>query len=180
MRKKLLASLIIASSLTIAGCAGGGGYSYNLAPPEQLTAPMPAQGNSGEYMSPYTSDGVLAEWVNNSVNAEMGSAIGGMAGAYAGQKLAENVPFIGGWLGQAAGESLGREVALEAAGGEEVIRDTSDVSFNSLQELAVWMYVNHSSHPHYQDALDSAMSVYPELKQIYSSALYTASAQAGY
>ena len=103
-----------------------------------------------------------------------------MAGAYAGQKLAENIPFIGGWLGQAAGESLGREVALEAAGGEEVLRDTSDISFNSLQELAVWMYVNHSSHPHYQDALDSAMAVYPELKTVYSQALYTASAQAGY
>ncbi len=31
--------------------------------------------NSGQYLSPYTSDGVTAEWVNKAINAKMGSAV---------------------------------------------------------------------------------------------------------
>ncbi|MDT7526084.1 hypothetical protein NOG12_08350 [Pseudidiomarina sp. GXY010] len=170
---KLLVAVCL--SLLLTACAMG----PQLAQPNQLRSPTPIQDNSGSYMSPYTSDGVLAEWVNNARNAEMGSSIGGMAGAYAGQKLAENIPFFGGMLGQAVGESIGREVALEMAGGEEVIRGSSDISFNSLQDLAVWMYVNHSSHPHYQDALNSVMSIYPEMKTNYMQYLYNASAGAG-
>ncbi|RWU13048.1 hypothetical protein EGC76_02185 [Pseudidiomarina gelatinasegens] len=169
-------AIVAILALFLSACAMG----PQLAQPYQLTAPPAIEGNSGQYMSPYTSDGVLAEWVNNARNADMGSAIGGMAGAYAGQKLAENIPFIGGWLGQEIGETVGREVALEMAGGEEIIRGTSDISFNSLEELSVWMYVTHSAHPHYQDALESAMSIYPELKTVYSQALYTASGQLGY
>ncbi|CUA86720.1 hypothetical protein [Pseudidiomarina woesei] len=171
---KLLFLAFIA--LLLSACA----YSPQLAQPYQLTAPPPIESNGGQFMSPYTSDGVLAEWVNNARNAEMGAAIGGMAGAYAGQKLAENIPFFGGWLGQEIGNTVGREIALEAAGGEEVIRGTSDISFNSLEELSVWMYVTHSAHPHYQDALESAMAIYPELKTVYTQALYAASARSGY
>ncbi|PHR64748.1 MAG: hypothetical protein COA51_07045 [Idiomarina sp.] len=173
---QLKLAIVALTALVLSACAMG----PQLAQPYQLTAPPAIQDNSGEYMSPYTSDGVLAEWVNNARNAEMGAAIGGMAGAYAGQKLAENIPFIGGWLGQEIGNTVGREIALEMAGGEEVIRGTSDISFNSLYELSVWMYVTHSAHPHYQDALESAMSIYPEMKTVYTQALYQASAQAGF
>lgn len=170
--------IMVSLSFILSACAMG----PNLAQPSELQAfsPTPIYDNSGRFMSPYTSDGVLAEWVNNARNAEMGSAIGGMAGAYAGQKLAENIPFFGGWLGQEIGSTVGREVALEMAGGEEVLRGTSDISFNSLEELSVWMYVTHSNHQHYQDALESAMSIYPELRDIYHQALLSASARAGY
>lgn len=169
---KLKLAFLALCALSLSACAMG----PELAMPHQLTAPPPLEGNHGRFMSPYTSDGVLAEWVNNARNAEMGASIGGMAGAYAGQKLAENIPFIGGWIGQEIGNTVGREIALEMAGGEEVIRGTSDISFNSLEELSVWMYVTHSSHPHYQDALESAMSIYPDLKTVYTQALYSASA----
>ncbi|RUO78500.1 hypothetical protein [Pseudidiomarina taiwanensis] len=175
---KIKLLFVAAAALMLSAC--GGVMAPQIAAPNQLMSPTPIEGNTGEYMSPYTSDGVLAEWVNNAVNAEMGATVGGMAGAYAGQKLAENIPFIGGFLGQELGNAVGREVALEMAGGEEALRDTSDISFNSLEEMSVWMYVNHSSHEHYADALESAMSVYPELRQIYYVALQNASAGYGY
>jgi hypothetical protein len=178
---KTLSKLLIVGALAISmtGCVA---TAPTLASPQQLasTAPQPIEGNSGEYMSPYTSDGVLAEWVDNAVNAKMGAAVGGAVGAYAGQKLAENIPFIGGWLGQTVGETLGREVALEAAGGEEFIRESSDLSFNSLQDLAVYMYVNYSHTEHYQDALNATWEIYPELKTTYMQSLYSASSMAGY
>ncbi|MDB6114799.1 MAG: hypothetical protein JWQ62_1744, partial [Lacunisphaera sp.] len=65
-----------------------------------VVAPKPIEGNTGKYMSPFTSDGVVAEWVDKAVKAKMGSAVGGAIGAYAGQKAMENIPFIGGMLGQ--------------------------------------------------------------------------------
>lgn len=179
MKKLLSASIVIVAISLLSGCMA---TAPTLATPDQLSnvSPRPIEGNSGEYMSPYTSDGVLAEWVDNAINAKMGSAIGGVAGAYAGQKLAENIPFVGGWLGQTVGESLGRKVALEAAGGEEFIKESSDLSFNSLQDLAVYLYVNYSSSEHYQDALEATWEIYPELKTTYMQSLYSASSMAGY
>lgn len=170
LRHVLLAAVL---PLIVTSCAMEAPY---MAPPTALVAPQPAAGNSGAYMSPYTTDGVLAEWVDKSVNAKAGAAIGGAVGSYAGQKLMENIPLFGGMLGQSVGESMGRAAAVEMAGGEEMIKNSSDVSFNDLSQMAVWLYVNHSSHPHYQDALDATMAIYPELQQIYYQALLNASA----
>ena len=170
--KVLKIAAIVASSLLFSGCGMEPPY---IAPPTSLTAPAPIQGNSGQFMSPYTTDGVMAEWVDKSVNAKVGAAVGGAVGAYAGQKLAEQIPFFGGMIGQEVGESAGRAAALEMAGGEEFIKSSSDLSFNNLYELSVWMYVTHSSHAHYQDALDATFAIYPEMQQIYSTALIQAS-----
>lgn len=162
-------------TIILTGCVGF--EAPPMATPAQMAAvvPPPIEDNSGNFMSPYTSDGVLAEWVDKSVNAKMGEQLGGVIGAAAGRELAENIPFIGGWLGQAAGEAIGREVALEAAGGEEFIRDTSDISFNSLADLSVYLYVTYSSNQHYADALEAAMSIYPELREGYYNYLIGAS-----
>jgi len=176
MIKKIKISLCLSLVLVFTGCAIA---PPPLATPAQLVAVavQPIEGNSGEFMSPYTSDGVLAEWVDKAVNAKMGAAIGGAVGAYAGAKLAEQIPFVGGWLGQKVGNTVGREIALEASGGEEFIKESSDLSFNNLNDLAVFMYANYSSTEHYQDALDATWEIYPDLKLTYMQALYTASAQ---
>lgn len=176
MIKNIKISICLALVLVFTGCSMG---PPPLATPAQLVsvAVQPIEGNSGEYMSPFTSDGVLAEWVDKAVNAKMGAAIGGAIGTYAGAKLAEQIPFVGSWLGQKVGNTVGREIALEASGGEEFIKESSDLSFNNLNDLAVFMYANHSSSEHYQDALDATWEIYPELKQTYMQALYAASAQ---
>lgn len=167
--------ILLALTIAFSGCMS----TPQLATPSQLAniSVKPIEGNSGEYMSPFTSDGVLAEWVDKAVNAKMGAAIGGTVGAYAGQKLAEQIPFVGSWLGQSLGNSAGRMIALEASGGEEFIKESSDLSFNSLSDLAVYMYANHSSSEHYQDALEATWEIYPDLKQSYMQALYAASSQ---
>lgn len=169
---KVKLAFVAALGLLLTACASA----PYMAQPTELSAPPAIMDNSGEFMSPYTSDGVLAEWVDKAVNAKAGASIGGMAGAYAGQKLAENIPFIGGFIGEAVGNKLGREVALKMSGGEEFIRSSSDISFNNLNDMAVWLYVNYSTNPHYQDALDSTYAIYPELQQLYYQALINASA----
>ncbi len=155
----------------VAGCAMG--------PPPfpaatSITPPEGIQGNTGKYMAPYTSDGVVAEWVDKAVKAKMGSAVGGAIGAYAGQKAMENIPFIGGMLGQKLGESMGREIAIKAAGGWEYIKKTSDISFDTVDQLSVWMYAKYSTNEHYAEVLAATEEIYPEMKQRYFAAIQAA------
>src|SRR5690554_504507 len=164
---------LIAAATLLTACA----MAPQIAPPTELAAPAPIEGNTGKFMSPYTSDGTVSPWVEKAINAKMGATIGATAGVYAGQKLMENVPLFGGILGQQLGEAAGRKIALEASGGEEFIRSSSDLSFDSIDDMAIYLYVKHSTHPNYQDALAATQEIYPELKQRYGYALQTASSQ---
>lgn len=123
------------------------------------------ENNKGKYMSPYTSDGVTAEWVNKSINAQMGSAIGGAVGAYAGQKALEQVPFVGGFLGQKMGAEAGRRIALESIGGEAYMRETSDLSFNDINQMAGWLIKTHASNEKFAEVMKATSKIYPELPQ---------------
>lgn len=147
-------------------------------PPQALEAPEPRTDSEGEYVAPYTSDGVVAEWVEKAVNARMGSAAGGAVGAYAGQKAMENIPFVGGMLGQRAGSAVGRRVAIEASGGWDFIRETSDLSFDNASDLSVWLYVNHSENEHYGEVIPALMEIYPDLKETYHTYIVQASNEA--
>lgn len=144
-------------------------------PAASLIAPDPIANNSGKYMCPFTSDGVVADWVDKGVKAKLGASIGGAVGAYAGQKALEQVPFVGGFLGQKAGEKIGLEVAVASCGGWDNIKKTSDLSFNSVDDLSVWLYVKYSGNEHYQDVLEATESIYPEMADRFSAALAAAS-----
>tara|TARA_B100000676_G_C18090709_1_gene859443 strand:+ start:141 stop:1601 length:1461 start_codon:yes stop_codon:yes gene_type:complete len=126
--------------------------------------------NSGEYMNPWTSDGVLAEWVDKAINAKMGSAIGSAAGAYAAQKALDNVPFIGGFLGSKVGKKVGHSAAISASGGMDYIRETSDQSFRSLSDMARYLKAVHATNSNFQDAIKAADAIYPGLMQSLASA----------
>ncbi len=147
-----------------------------IAAPSELKAPAPIEGDAGRYASPFTSDGVTAGWVTKSMQVKAAGQIGSMAGSYAGQKALESVPFVGGFLGQKAGAAIGQSMALSAIGGEEFIRETSDLSFDSLQDMAVFIYVNYSSNPEYQKILEATWALYPEFQTVYYPALQAASA----
>lgn len=168
-------SLAVLAVVFVSGCASLGGP--QLAQPAQLAAvaPQPIYGNSGEFMCPYTEDGVVADWVDKALNARLGAAIGAQAGAYAGRKAMENIPFFGGMLGQRVGDAAGRRIAIEASGGWDHIKGTSDLSFNSLEDMAVYLYATHSSHPHYQKVLDATFEIYPDMREAYMPALLRAS-----
>lgn len=145
--------------------------------------PKPIMNNSGRYMSPYTQDGVMTEWCDMAMSAKIGKVAGGTVGATAGaiagkmvaDKVLDNVPFggllggiAGGIIGNEAGKKAGGAIGLQAAGGMEHVRATSDMSFNSLRDMSVYLYAMHSNHEHYQKALEITMEVYPELKRSYN------------
>jgi hypothetical protein len=162
--KRLFSSfVVILICLWLFSCAS------NFPKPDEIIAPRPKLDNSGLYMCPYTQDGVVAEWVDRAINARMGSAIGGQAGAYAGQQATSTVS--GGQLGSLVGSSIGRSIAIKASGGEEYIKKTSDISFNNMNDLAIYMYAKFSQHEHYGAVLDLTMAIYPQLYDRYFNAI---------
>ncbi|QBM18739.1 hypothetical protein MARI_28810 [Marinobacter sp. JH2] len=125
--------------------------------------------NTGQFMSPYTSDGVTAEWVNKAINANIGattgSAVGAVAGAYAANKVLESVPFgsfLGGMIGSKVGKEAGRSTAIDSIGGWEYVRSTSDMSFRSLADMARYLKAEHGSDPNFNDVMTATSQIYPE------------------
>jgi hypothetical protein len=156
--------------------------------PDQLASPKAIEGTTGKYMSPFTSDGVTAGWVTKAMGVKASGAVGSMVGSAAGNyaankatnQMASMVPipgmsFLAQRAGKAAGEAAGRGMALQSIGGEEFLKSSTDLSFNSLQDMAIYMYVNHSTHPDYAKIVDATASIYPEFKTAYGPALQTAS-----
>jgi outer membrane lipoprotein SlyB len=184
--KKQVIILAGIAGLTLGACATMNPYAAPAAPTfasaETLTAPEPIDGNSGKYMSPYTTDEVVAEWVDKAVNAKQGAAMGGAVGSaaaqYAGSQLSSQLggygSLFGSLIGKSVGEKMGRDAAIKAAGGTEFIRDTSDLSFGSIQDLALYMYVEHSHRENYADVLAATEEIYPELKTVYAPTIIRA------
>jgi len=100
--------------------------------------------------------------------------VAGMVGAYAGQKALEQVPFVGGFIGQKAGAAIGCKIAIEASGGWDFIKSTSDMSFNSIDDMVVWLYATKSTNEHYQDVVKAVGNIYPEFKDRQWAALNAA------
>lgn len=125
--------------------------------------------NSGEYLSPYTSDGVTAEWVNQAINAGIGAQVGTAAGAAAAgvtaQQLSDNFAAVAlvSMAGSAIGEAIGRKAAIEASGGWDHIRETSDMSFSSLNEMARYLRLKHGNDENFKEVLAATRQVYPDL-----------------
>ena len=159
-----------------------------LPPAAALVAPTPVAGNAGKYMSPYTAAGEPAAWVAKAQGSAVG-AVGAMAGNYVGDKVAEQataklasmvpVPGLGMLAGRAAkaATSAAAKGVTQAAvgGGEAFIKSSSDQSFDSLQDLAIYLYVNHSSRADYAAALTATAAVYPEFQASYLPAVQSAS-----
>ena len=117
----------------VAACA-------TLPTPDQVVVPVPRSDNQGEYLSPYTSDSTVAPWVRKARAAALGSAIGKEVGTRAGTAALSSVPVFGGLLGRKAGDAAGRAAALALVGGEEALREGSDLSFDRAEDLAVFLY----------------------------------------
>ena len=164
----------IAASLFASGCAGTmGAFAPQMPIAANLVSPPPIEGTTGRYMSPFTSDGVTSGWVTESLKVSASGQAGALIGQMAGQKLLENLPF-GGMIGEAAGRHVAREAALSAIGGEEFLKSSSDLSFNDLSEMAVYMYANHSGHAEYDKILRATYAIYPDLEDVYMQAIYNA------
>lgn len=146
-----------------------------IALPNQLVPPTPIQGNTGKFASPYTSDGVLADWVDKAIDIKIGTQIGGLVGAELANQVIDEFTFVGSIIGKKVGDSLGAKAAMNAIGGEEYIKSTSDLSFDNVEDMAVYLYAKHASHKHYKAALEATIVVYPELAEAYYDAIVKAS-----
>jgi hypothetical protein len=156
------------AALLLAACAG------EPPRPEEVIAPEPIEGNEGAYLCPYTTDEVIARWVNRGASAKLGASIGRTIGAYAGQKLLEDTPLLGGLLGSALGETVGREIAISSAGGWDYIKNTSDLSFNTIEEMSVYLYAHYGNNEHFQEAFAMTAEIYPELAEAFWPAVWNA------
>lgn len=138
-----------------------------------LVAPEPLPDNSGKYLSPYHADGTMTEWAEKSLHAEAGAQAGEAAGGAAADAVAKKIPF-GGLLKNKAKDSAGAAGAAAAVGGWDYIRDSSDVSFDDMQNFSVYLQVTHGDAPGYDQALAATMNLYPELKKGYRKSLNNA------
>ena len=135
-----------------------------------VPAPQPLTDNSGKYFVPYNAKGELTPWATKALNAQLGSAAGAKVGEEAGKALASKVPFGG--LMAGAIKKKGKEIgAVTAIGGHEFIKKNSDLSFQNLDDYAVYLHMTHASSPNYAQALATAIAVYPDLEKGYNTAL---------
>ena len=136
-----------------------------------LVAPTPLADNSGAFLSPYRCDGTPTEWSNKAMTAGASAAAGGMV---AGQAAAK-VPFVGGFFKKKAQDMGAQTAAVTAAGGMDYIKSTSDMSFRTADELAVYLQAKHAAmDPDFAKRVSAAMAIYPDLKTNYTKAVQTA------
>lgn len=123
------------------------------------------QGNTGKYMSPFTTDGVAAAWVEKSIQAKLGASVGSISGTFAAQSVADGALVATGPFGAMLGAEIGRRVALSLIGGEAVLRQSSDLSFNRLDQMALWLVATHGNHPKFDEIMNATFEIYPYLRE---------------
>ena len=176
LRSRRVALRLLLISIIILVSASCSLFVRQLTPAELATyCPSPIEGTSGKYMCPYLKDGNIAAWTSKGNAASLGASIGEYAGRELGQKALEQVPLIGGFLGQKAGEAAGRTIAIKLCGGWDYIQSTSEQSFNSVEDLSLFLYVHHSGDPGFQHVLKLTCDIYPELEEGYYSSIQSAS-----
>ncbi len=153
--------------LVLSGCAS---TPTPLPEPQALVTPTPRQDSDGQYLSPYTSDDVVAAWVQKGLSAKVGKT----AGSLATQKALESVPFAG-LFASRAGEAVGRAAALKLVGGMKFMKTTTDLSFDSLDDLVIYTYARHSNHVDYPRVIKLVGEIYPKFAQQQHSILVSAS-----
>lgn len=139
------------------------------AAPAEPVAPAPVADKGGKFFLPFDEKGELTPWANKAIGAQVGAAVGAKAGEKAGSMLASKVPLAGGLLAMGA-KKKGKELgALAAVGGTDFVKSSSALSFNSIQDLALYLHLNCSSNADYIKGFAAAMAIYPDLEKTYES-----------
>jgi hypothetical protein len=147
--------------------------------PDIVIAPPARLDCQGKYLSPFTQDGTVSLWVDKAVNVKTGAVVGKTIGAYAGQQAASRIPYVGGILGSvvgsAVGAEVGRQAAIKSCGGWNFIRSTSDMSFDSRGDMAVYLYATYAGkNEHYSEAITATYAIYPDVKKCWHRAIASA------
>ena len=174
MKKILLTMSMLWVLLSVIGCKSTDTQKISIPFPSEVLAQEPIEGTEGKYVLPYTSDGVLTEWVELAIDAGIGKDLGGLVGSLVGRQLVSGIPFIGSTIGNNVGENIGKTMAIDAIGGIDVLKESSDLSFDSLEAMSIYLYKHHTDHPYYLPAIKATMVFYPELKEVYNQAIISA------
>jgi hypothetical protein len=173
MNIKIFIPNISATSLKVALCLlvlSGCATAPPLPEKNSVLLPQPRSDANGEFLSPFTSDEVVAPWVEKGIAAGIGAEVGSLVG----QKAMENVPVFGGLLGDSVGRSIGRSAAIEMVGGMDFMRSTTDMSFDEINDLIIYTWVKYENHPSYPKVIDLIGKIYPEFSANYTAALTNA------
>ncbi len=138
-----------------------------------LEAPQPIAASTGKYLLPYKANGESTEWANKVFNVAASKIVGEKAGDAAANAVASKIPF-GGFASGLVKKKTKEVTALALLGGPEYIKQTSELSFNSLSDYALYLHVNHSKEAGFQQSLAAAMAIYPELENSYESSIQQA------
>jgi phage tail tape-measure protein len=106
-------------------------------------------------------------------SAKLGAAVGRYAGAKTGEAALSAVPIVGNWLGGKAGDKAGREIALRLVGGQETMRETSDLSFDRMEDMIVYLYARHydPKNKEWRETFDLTKEIYPDIEKKWVKAL---------
>ena len=137
----------------------------------------PIESNAGKFVLPFDEAGNLTAWAEKALNAQAGSAVGGMAGEKAAGMLAAKVPF-GGFMAGAAKSKAKETGAIVAIGGWDFIKESSSLSFDQLDDYSIYMHQEFNGLPGYEQALAAAMAIYPKLEKSHQRSIDRAYKQA--
>jgi hypothetical protein len=154
------AAILIVALSSLAGCA--------LPPPDTLQSPTPLPHGGGKYPCPYSASGVLTPWAQRAIESDRGGA---KAGAFAAEMAVGAIPVAGDLFAEHVGQEMVKSAAVKAAGGREFMRGTSDQSFDELDDLAVWHYVNFSTAAEFNTLQKFLTELYPYLAENYGNAV---------
>ena len=135
-----------------------------------LEAPAPITANTGRYLLPYKANGETTEWADKALNAQIGKAVGEKAGDAAANAVASKIPF-GGIAGGLLKKKTKEVAAVAALGGTDYLKKTSELSFDNLNDYAVYLHVRHSADSNYKEVLATAIALYPELEGRFDGAV---------
>ena len=145
-----------------------------LPPASEVAAAAPRTDNAGKYVSPFSKYGTVAEWVSRVKQAQVFGDVAAPVGQHAGAALLDQIPLFGSLAGQSVGRAIAKDAVLNAAGGWDFIRESSDLSLDRPGDLCAFLYAKHSDHPDYAVARNAAFELYPEVEAAYDSSIRAA------
>jgi hypothetical protein len=140
----------------------------------QVRMPVATADKSGKFYLPYAANGELSGWAEKAIAANVGAAIGSKVGEKAGQAALSKVPLAGGLMGGMIKKKSKETGAMIAVGGADYVKETSGMSFATLDDMIVYLHLNHAGEPSYLKALAASLALYPDIEKNYEKAINNA------
>jgi hypothetical protein len=163
-----LTGVWLLGALLLAGSTGGCTYLGTLWPGATATGPVPEPlpHNEGPFLFPYTRDGTLTTWAKRAARADLGRMIGNRGAEVIAQELRQDGTPFAGTIGDRMGEKISRKLVLLAMGGNKRIRESSELSFDRLEELALYLHARYHGTEHYDQAVTALRALYPDFAPV--------------